>query len=651
MSDAKAKPSGAANRKRRKDEQARERERSDNVAGSWLSQPAYCSTGEQWDPNAPPVSIPIYGVPAPTLVKVINQAVYAMTTGAFQSAAILWDGMLADERIASALTVRNSGLLGSNLELEPANDDDPAHEVMEDCERIVGKMLPAPQIAQLQRWGWGIGVGIAQRKTARAVKSWTPTLETWNPRYLRFDQLLRRYCLVTQNRGEIVLEPDDPEWLIYEPYGPMGWMHGAMLRPLALPYAIRYWARTWWARRQEVHGEPIRLGIIPATRNPADERTFMQQITNLAHEAVIRLPQGADGNKFDVKLLEASSTDWEGFQKLIEHCDASIAIAILGQSQSTEGQGGLGNQERAGESTLVRLLKGDAQIGDVLREKLIEPWAEDNHGDRELAPYVGWELDPPDDLEKKSKSLLTVAQSIEVLARVPEAKACVDFRALLEEYQLPMLAVADQAPVMPDAITAPVSSVNTPATGDTEREAVPTETVAAEGDTVPKDDAAAAATLAITPSAMESIVKVDEGRQSVGLPPVGGEVGGLYIREQAARIAAALPSAKPETAPVEEAPAENGSAGPVGDEEAGARLAELESHLSDVSAAHAGTLALIAALEERHAKADADRPFLESRHKAERNEATRLAREIERLSAEVSELKRSASEGAPDAQE
>jgi hypothetical protein len=493
-----AKPSGAANRKRKREEQRRQEDRSEQVAGSWLQQGAYSGTGDQFDPNAPAVPLPLYGVPPPTLVKAVNAAVVALENGMFSAPAILWDGMLRDDRISATLSVRISGLLGAPLELEPANDDDPAHEAMEDCDKSISKMLPSPQLAQLLRYGLGLAVGVAQVKTARTVKSWTPTLDVWNPRYLRFDQLLRKYCLQTQNRGEIVLEPEDPEWIIYEPYGPLGWMHGALLRSLALPYIIRYWTRTWWARYQEVHGHPIRVGIIPASRNAADERTFLTQITNLAHEAAVRLVQGTDGNKFDLKLIEATANNWEGFSQLLSHCDRSIEVSLLGQSQSTEGQGGLGNQEKAGESTLLRLIKGDALVGDCLREKVIEPWAEDNHGDRELA--------------------------------------------LFEEYQFPLLPVAEQAPQLPEvAASNDVSDVDVASTVDTEREAEP----APEGD---MGSDAAKAMLSITPSDLASIVKVDEGRESVGLPPLGGETGGLFIREQGARLSAELQSGEPDAA-------------------------------------------------------------------------------------------------------
>lgn len=55
------------------------------------------------------------------------------------------------------------------------------------------------------------------------------------------------------------------------------------------------------------------------------------------------------------------------------------------------------------------------------------------------------------------------------------------------------------------------------------------------------DSPAAAATLALTPSDLASIIKVDEGRESVGRAPVGGDIGGKWIRQHAAELAAVLP--------------------------------------------------------------------------------------------------------------
>ncbi len=427
------------------------------VGGSWLQQPAYKGTSDQWDPKKPPVELPLYGVPPTKLMAAVTSALTALEQGYFFAPAILWDGMLRDDRIAAKSEERIDRLIGSPLEIQPAKTIKRAPKdsvtgeakasaaptataqalrVAEDFERLQSRILPSSQLSKLLRNGQAMSVGIAQVLTEETEDGRVPTIRTWNNRFLRYDWLLRRYCLQTENRGEIVLERDDPEWLIYEPYGPMGWLDCAKVRSVAVPYLIRYWTRTWWARYQEVHGQPMRAGIIPATRDPKDEAIFLTQISNLAHEAVIRLPQGEEGNRFDLKLIEAASNNWMGFMKLLEHCDDSIAIAWLGQSQSTKGQGGLGSQENAGESTITRLIRKDALVRDPLRDQVIKPWAADNYGNPDLAPHLEWQLEPPEDAGEVAKADLATAQA---LTGFKAAGAPLNVREYMESRSLPLL--------------------------------------------------------------------------------------------------------------------------------------------------------------------------------------------------------------------
>ena len=398
-----------------------------------------------FDAAAPPMELPLYGAAPTTLVSAVASTLAQLEQGSFYSAALLWDGMLRDDRIAATLNVRGMGLLGSPLDLLPADESDEAEAVKEKYEKRIAKIFPSHQLAQLLRTGLGLSVGVAQVLSTRTSKSRDANIYVWNGRYLRYDWMLRQYRLITENRGEIAIDPEDDEWVIYEPYGPHGWLHGALIRPLAAPWLIRHWTRSWWARRQEVHGSPIRAGIIPADRDPKDEKTFLRQLANLAHEATIRLPQGVDGNKFDVKLIEAAAQNTTGFLQLLEHCDSSIAITVLGQKQSTDGQGGLGTQEKAGESTLQRILRGDALVGEVLRERVLMPLARDNEGNAALAPYLRWQLDPPEDMAQKAKALLDVAQACVQFEQAPTFARHIERRALLDEHQVPMVS-EDQVP-------------------------------------------------------------------------------------------------------------------------------------------------------------------------------------------------------------
>src|SRR6185503_17148615 len=163
------------------------------VSESWLQQSAYRGTDTQFDPLAAPVELPIYGVPPPTLVKIVSAIVQQLEQGAFYAPAYLWDGMSRDERIASTMNVRISGLLGSTLDLEPGLDTNRARKVKEQTEKLIGKMMPTPQLTALMRNGLGLSVGIAQVLTTRTVKSTQPTIRTWNNRNLRFDWMLRKY--------------------------------------------------------------------------------------------------------------------------------------------------------------------------------------------------------------------------------------------------------------------------------------------------------------------------------------------------------------------------------------------------------------------------------------------------------------------------
>ncbi len=547
------KPSGAENRKRKN-------AALQMVTDTWAKFkrdtgpekiPAYSEDPEQ-KPEAS--ELPVYGVPPTTLVRDVSNAIAQLEQGMFMSAAYLCDGMFRDDRISGVWSVRAGGLLGSRLKLEPAEDDKEARRIQEEVEKKISEALPIPEIDLLLRYANFMSVGIAQRLTMRTLKSSTPTLRVWNNRYLRFDWLTRCYHMVTENRSEIPIEYGDPEWVIYEPFGHYGWLHGALMRPLVRPWLIRYWTYTWWARRQEVHGQPIRLGIIPPDREPRDERLFLTQLSNLAHEAVIRLPQGVDGNKFDVRLLEAQSQDWEGFQKLLECCDDSIAILLLGQRQSTSGQGGLGSQEKAGDSVRVDLKRRDALIANPLRDQHLKPWIAEDYGDEDNTPFLNWQVEQSEDLAKKALQVSTLADAV---LKFQQASAPVDLRALLEGFNMPLL---EEAPVVVPAenvstvSAAPASSM---AATNSEQPAGISGAAPGVAETGPAESAAATATLAITATDLASIVRVDEGRKSVGLAPVGGDVGGKWIREHAAELASELPEevpgGKPSGEPAEEA--------------------------------------------------------------------------------------------------
>ena len=328
----------------------------------------------------PVKELPVYGVPPPKYVAAIESILIGLEQGQFNMAAQLADSMLRDSCVYATLGVRVDGFIGSRLDLEPAMDTARARRIKEDAEEILTSIFPLPEVAELLRSGILMGVGIAQIVYKRDGKSWTPTIKVFHNKFLRYDWSDHKYKLITAD-GEITIEPGDKRFVVFEPYGQRGWLR-CLMRAIAIPWLIHTWCRSWWARYAEVHGQPIRLGIIPADADPADEKRFLSQLSNLAHEASIRLRQGEPGNQFDVKLLEAIGRSSDTFTGLLTHCEDSIAIAALGQSSSTTGgpDGKLNNAANPGEAVRVGL--ADLVLVAAPRYR---------HRDRALgAGEVGW---------------------------------------------------------------------------------------------------------------------------------------------------------------------------------------------------------------------------------------------------------------------
>jgi hypothetical protein len=228
-----------------------------------------------------------------------------------------------------------------------------------------------------------------------------------------------------------------------------------------------------------------------------------------------------------------------------------IAVLYLGHNTTAETKGA-----SVGASAQVgNLIRGDIRVGDCENEastlygQVLRDWAEVNYGDPGNAPVPDYVTDPPSENQAAALTLFNVSNAVDKLRL---AAPGVDYNELLNRFQIPMNAGGAQVATVPGAVAqarggaAPASA---PPAGGTQ----PSEPAAAPSDASESgaESSDAAATLALTPSDLASIVKVDEGRRSIGLTPIGGDTGGKWIRKHGAELAAELP---PEPAPAPAGP-------------------------------------------------------------------------------------------------
>jgi hypothetical protein len=465
----------------------------------------------------------------------------------------MWGSWLVEQmqwnsRVRGLNNTRWDGLIGTEIRWEPGNDSDVARRAARDIVKDWPLIAPSPTRKQVSKWGLNLGVGFAQKHWYRSKSSGRdiPRLETYHPQWAVFDWSLRAYrvwtlsgwCIVPSPSLQVPGEEWQPSyaadtqladglrrWVVHEPFGQHSWREGLVHA------AWRPWLGHEWANRDMARGsEKMGLGIIKLKYPKSIDKTalnlLISKMRSLGTEGVIpveQYPEGSEQASYDAEAFEWSGAGFDMIRGTKESNATDLAVLYLGHNTTAETKGA-----SVGASAQVgNLIRGDIRVGDCYSEfatmvgQVLPDWAEVNYGDPRHAPIPIYVTDPPSENQAAATTLFNVANAIEKL-RVSSPN--VDFDELLNRFRVPMLPVKTVvAPAAAPAATGP---------------APPADLAKQDPAAAPSD---AAATLALTPSDLASIVKVDEGRKSIGLTPIGADIGGKWIREHAAKLGATLP--------------------------------------------------------------------------------------------------------------
>ncbi len=422
----------------------------------------------------------------------------------FETAAKLADAMLRDDRIHGTTARRWGALVASDVEIKPAKQrrkEKKIAEVLSGSDEEPGlwhKMFPREQVSELLHWGRFLGVGVAEILWDYSDPTFsTFTIRVWHPQFLRWNYERGIYQLRTRD-GLIDLPSteengrSDGKWILYTPYGFRSPWRRALLRPLAMLYLCRQWAYRDWSRYSEKHGMPADVLEIPDNA-PDDERAkVMTDVANRGSETALFLPVPADpaARAYKFSIVEPQGRSFETFNLFIGKVEVDMAVAVLGQNLTTEVQGGSRAAADVHKDVAFTILLEDAGIAETLREQGLTHWAERNYGDPEVTPRVKYIVEEPEDELKEAQTLEAVGVALTALQL---AGIDVDIDAVAEIWGIPM---------------------QPPANDQTEAEAQ-----ASAGND------AAGSNVALTPSALASIITVNEARAAAGMGPLANENG------------------------------------------------------------------------------------------------------------------------------
>lgn len=335
----------------------------------------------------------------------------------------LWESMLADERISSAVEQR--ALASESLPLSFVGSP----RGVKRLEAMWKEAITPGLRVEMFRWGWGPGICPVY------VGSWSNgqpgNIEVWNPRWLRYYWWERRWKILTMN-GIIDLGSQPGRWYLFTPFGQPNsrpWVSGFWYS-LASLWLIKAYALPDWANFGQQHASPKWfMNVIDgnATINKVDKANALKWLAKIPQRTAMFVPY-----PFKVDQMETNSTAWQSFVEAIKLANVSFAQRILGHDASMDKDATHASGLTALD-TKLSLVRYDVDAErEFWRQGLIFTWASVN-GISGPTPYPDRDTTPPEDLKDAATTQKTAAEAIGVLV-ANELAQHVDIRAYLGRY-------------------------------------------------------------------------------------------------------------------------------------------------------------------------------------------------------------------------
>lgn len=370
-------------------------------------------------------------------VETVKSALSQFLRGDFNRVSQMVDAMCADDKIFDSLDARILSVVGLEVDMVSAdNSGSKGEKIAAEAAGWWYDAVPEWVTRDMLKWAIMLRAAAAEmvwvaKGKGPAAKRWVPKVVTHHPQFLRFDETKQQFTLSTRD-GLLPITPGDGRWLLWTPAGPRGWSMGAV-RPLAVPWLIRTFVRSDWAKRAEFVGGGAIMAKVPKSEQKAEViNAFVQQLRRLGKNSVVKIPEG-----FDVVFDALGELQSEGFAKLAEHAEKAITLALRHVSLTTSMDG---NGSNAAAKTHRAMGQGYDQaecdgLATFEREQVLGPWAEFNHGDRDLAPWPLRDAAPPEDTKASADTMKAFVEALRgfVALGVP-----VDVPALAERFGVPL---------------------------------------------------------------------------------------------------------------------------------------------------------------------------------------------------------------------
>lgn len=238
---------------------------------------------------------------------------------------------------------------------------------------------------------------------------WLPERLEWrDPRWFEFDRtdgrtpLLRGGYGSKNSRGSTPRPLPPFKFIMHAGNAKSGLpIRGGLARVAAWSFLFQNFAIKDWVSFAEVYGFPIRVGKYDAGATPENIRTLLQAVSGISQDAAAVIP-----SSMQMEFIANNSTGSSDlYRQLAEYCDLAMSKLVLGQTATTDSQGGgLGGSGKEHNDVRGDIERADAKaLAATLNRDLVRPIIDFNFGrpgaGMALYPQINIGREDPEDIK------------------------------------------------------------------------------------------------------------------------------------------------------------------------------------------------------------------------------------------------------------
>lgn len=150
------------------------------------------------------------------------------------------------------------------------------------------------------------------------------------------------------------------------------------------PTVFKRGGMKFWATFTEKFGMPFLVGKTPRGTPPAEQNALLGQLEAMVQDAVAVIP---DDGSIEALKVDGKTGSAELYERLLMFCRSEIAIALLGQNQTTE-KDSTHASATAGSDVADDLRDADARLCEATLNQLARWVVDVNEGEAAPAPKV-----------------------------------------------------------------------------------------------------------------------------------------------------------------------------------------------------------------------------------------------------------------------